>query len=100
MEWGRGKGTNIDGLKIKILRNIMVVITMVCQCKLLASNRGRETIRDLGRFRKESLVLYVCVCVYGIVIRKLLVFFSVSNSMDGSAIPIFINPISFVVITC
>ena len=64
--------------------------------------RTIETIRDLGRFRKESLVLYVyvCVCVYGIVISKLLVFLSVSNSMDGSAIPIFINPISFVVITC
>ena len=33
---GRGKDTNIDGLKMKILWNIMVVITLVCQCKLLA----------------------------------------------------------------
>ena len=38
---GRGKDTNIDGLKMKILWNIMVVITLVCQCKLLASNRGQ-----------------------------------------------------------
>ena len=38
---GRGKDTNLDGLKMKILWNIMVVITLVCQCKLLASNRGQ-----------------------------------------------------------
>ena len=38
---GRVKDTNLDGLKMKILWNIMVVITLVCQCKLLASNRGQ-----------------------------------------------------------
>ena len=51
---GEGKGQgNLDGLKIKILWKIMVVITLVCQCKLLASNRGQErqlgTLVDLGK---------------------------------------------------
>ena len=45
---GRGEGKGHQFRWVKILRNIMVVISLVCRCKLLALNRGQGRQLDLG----------------------------------------------------